>query len=118
MLRESGIAMVLMVASGAACGAADLEMSGRRHQVNQAIWAAEQAGARDDAQSAQLVERARRELMDAQATADAGDERNAALLFDRAEADSRLALQTARTSEERERARRAWQELGIARSEF
>ena len=57
-------------------------------------------------------------MMDARSTADNGDERNAALLFDRAEADSQLALQIARTNAEREKARRAWEELGAARSEF
>ncbi len=117
-LLERGIAMWLVAASGVACGSAELQMSGRQHQVNQAIWTAEQAGAGRDARSARLLELARREVMDARSTADNGDERNAALLFDRAEADSRLALQIARTSAEREKARRAWEELGIARSDF
>jgi hypothetical protein len=118
MLLKTGIAMLLVLASGAACGSAELQMSGRQHQVNQAIWAAEQAGVERDPRSARLLERARREMMDARSTADNGDERNAALLFDRAEADSRLALQIARTSAERAKARRAWDELGAARSEF
>jgi hypothetical protein len=110
--------MLLVAASAVACGAAELEQSGRRHRVNQAIWTAEQAGARQDARGAQLLGMARREMMSAQAKADDGDERNAALLFERAEADSRLALQIARTNSEREKANRAWQELGAARSEF
>jgi hypothetical protein len=117
-LLERRIVMLLMAASGAACGSAELQQSGRQHQVNQALWAAEQAGAERDPRGAELLERARRQVMDARATADDGDERNAALLLDRAEADSRLALQIARTSAERERARRAWEELGAARSEF
>jgi hypothetical protein len=119
---DRGMAMLLVAALGAvcaaACGTAELQMGGRQHQVNQAIWAAEQAGAQDDPRSARLLGQARREMMDARSTADNGDERNAALLFDRAEADSELALQIARTSAEREKARRAWKELGVASSEF
>ena len=118
MLLEKAMAMLLVGASAAACGSAELQMSGRQHQVNQAIWAAEQGGAERDPRSARLLEQARREMLDARETADDGDERNAALLLDRAEADSRLALQIARTTEEREKAQRAWQELGAARSEF
>jgi hypothetical protein len=110
--------MLLVAASGAACGSAQLEMSGRRHQVNQAIWSAERAGAQRDPRSARLLELARRQAMDADATADNGDARNAALLFDRAEVDSQLALQIARTNAERENARRAWREFGAARSEL
>jgi hypothetical protein len=117
-LLERRIVMLLIAASGAACGSAELQQSGRQHQVNQALWAAEQAGAQRDPRGAQLLEQARRDVMAARATADDGDERNAALLLDRAEADSRLALQIARTSAERQRARRAWEELGAARSEF
>jgi hypothetical protein len=116
-LLERRIVMLLMAASGAACGSAELQQS-RQHQVNQALWAAEQAGAQRDPRGAQLLEQAQREVMAARETADDGDERNAALLLDRAEADSRLALQIARTSAERQRARRAWEELGAARSEF
>lgn len=118
MLLERVIAMLLVAAAGAACGTAELQMVGRQQQVNHAVWAAEQAGAERDPRGARLLEGARREIMDARSTADKGDERNAALLLDRAEADSRLALQIARTSEEREKARRSWQELGAARSEF
>lgn len=117
-LLQRRIVLLLVAASGAACGSAELHQSGRQHQVNQALWAAEQAGAQRDPRGARLLEQARREMMAARATADGGDERNAALLLDRAEADSRLALQIARTSAERERARRAWEELGAARSEF
>jgi hypothetical protein len=117
-LLRRRIVLLLVTASGAACGSAELHQSGRPHQVNQALWAAEQAGAERDPRGARLLEQARREMMAARVTADRGDERNAALLLDRAEADSRLALQIARTSAERERARRAWEELGAARSEF
>lgn len=115
---KRGIAISIVAACGAACGSAELQMGGRQHQVNQAIWSAEQAGAQGDARSALLLERARREMMEARSTADNGDERNAALLFDRAEADSKLALQIARTSAERDKARRAREELGAVRSEF
>jgi hypothetical protein len=115
---ERRIAMLLVAASAVACGAAELEQSGRTHRANQAIWTAEEAGARQDPRGEQLLEMARREMMSAQAKADDGDERNAALLFERAEADSKLALQIARTNSEREKANRAWQELAAARSEF
>jgi hypothetical protein len=114
--------MLLVAVSGAACGGAAqwdrLETSGRRHQVMQSIWTAEQAGAQQDPRSARLLQLARRQMMDAEATADNGDARNAALLYDRAEVDSRLALQVARTNAERENARRAWREFGAARQEL
>lgn len=111
------IAMLLLPALGAACGSADLQQSGRRHQATHAMWAAEQAGAEQDPRSARLLELARREMMYAQAAADNGDERNAELLLDRSEADSVLALQVVSTREEREKTQQAWEEFSASQLE-
>lgn len=110
-MRGSDVGMLVLLAGAlAACGGAQLNQN-KLTDVEGAIRAAEEVGAKDQPKASLHLQLARDQINQAKRVADDGDEENAALLLNRAQVDAELALQLAKTEQEQQEARQAWQKI-------
>ena len=96
--------------AAAGCGGAQLNQN-KATNVQAAVMAAEQVGAKDQPKASLHLQLAREQVDEARKRAADGDESSANLLLDRAQVDAELALQLARTEHEQQNAQKAWEKI-------
>ncbi|MEY4548433.1 MAG: hypothetical protein RL685_4628 [Pseudomonadota bacterium] len=96
--------------AAAACGGGQLNQN-KATNVQAAVMAAEQVGAKDQPKASLHLQLAREQVEEARKRAADGDESSANLLLERAQVDAELALQLARTEQEQQNAQKAWEKI-------
>ena len=96
--------------AAAACGGGQLNQK-QATNVQAAVLAAEEVGAKDQPKAALHLQLAREQVDEARKRAADGDEGSANLLLQRAQVDAELALQLARNEQEQQSAQKAWEKI-------